>query len=78
MVKYDFIKKLEREGILKTALNMGVVSCTINAHKIIYEMYLKNKQSIKSKILCYQLTAEDCKVSKETVKRVVTDFSRSI
>ena len=30
MVKYDFIKKLERDGDLVTAVRMGVVSTTVS------------------------------------------------
>ena len=76
MVKYEFIKKLEREGTLKTAISMGIVSTTVGRHKVIYETYLKNRSKVSTYSLAIENTASDIRCSSRLVESIVSDFRR--
>ena len=55
--RYDYVKSLEKAGLLKEGIRQGVVSPVMATKKTVYEFYLKKLSEFKSVNKAVQLTA---------------------
>jgi hypothetical protein len=71
MVVYDYLKKYEDSEQFLFLLKKGVVSLKILNYKCYYEKFLQFQSRGFGKLDSYSMTAEEYKVSENTVRNAV-------
>jgi len=76
MVTYELIKQLESNSIFLDLLKKGVVPIKVLDYKCIYERWLTFKAEGFSNAESYTYTADEYKLSENTIRNAVNFMSK--
>jgi len=68
---YKHLQKLEELNLLDTLVKQGIISITLAGQKMIYEIYLKEKNVAKNKTEAVVNTSIETKTPERTIYRII-------
>ena len=68
---YKHLQRLEEMNLLDTLVKQGIISITIAGQKLIYEVYLKERNIAKNKTEAVVNTSVETNTPERTIYRII-------